>query len=122
MRGLKCALVHFHSAFVLRDGRLLRVESLRGNGALRERGLIAGEIEARVLQHRLIASELTLRLYQRGLIRTRVNDGEQVAFVDDLPFAVVDRHQLPGHAAGNGDRVNRRDGAERVDVDADVAL
>ena len=61
-------------------------------------------------------------LRQLHLERPRIDLGEQVAGLDDLPFLERDAHQLAVDARLDDDDVARRHGAERVEVDVDAAL
>ena len=60
---------------------------------------------------------VTLAWYWRGSILD-----QEVAFVDELPFTVVDRGDDAGDLADHGGGVDRGDGANGVKEDVDVAL
>ncbi len=57
-----------------------------------------------------VPGDISIRLRQRGLVRTAVNDEEQTALLDVLPFAESHLHDLACHH-----RLHR-DGGERLDV------
>ena len=118
--ALEQAAIVLHRALVLADERALGIELLLGNGiGLRQR-LVAREIEARVVQQGLIASELALVLRQLRLEGLAVDLGQQIALADQLALAKLHAQQLAVDTGVHGDGVQRRDGAEARDVDADV--
>ncbi len=63
LRRGEIALVQLHRPFVLIDRGLLRGELLLRNRMLFEGVLIAREVDARVLEGRLVARQLTLSLH-----------------------------------------------------------
>ena len=118
--ALEQAAIVLHRALVLADERALGVELLLGNRIGAGQRLVAREIEARVLQQGLVAGELALVLRQLRLEGPRVDLGQQVALADQLPLAELHAQQLAVDPRVDGDGVQRRDGAEARDVDADV--
>ena len=70
----------------------------------------------------LSRSKLSFRLKQRRLKRRGVNFHQRLAFVNQLSFLIINLHELAVHAAFHRHRVARRDHAQRVDVNPDVAL
>ena len=104
------------------DRRDLCVELLFRNRVFAVRKLVAIQIDVRIFQKRFVALVLTLRLFELGLERARIDLREQVALFDHLTFAVVDTHQLTIDAALNSHRVHGRDRSEGVDVNADASL
>ena len=115
-------LIGFHRALVLRDQRHLRVERLARNGVLRGQALIAREVDLGALQQRLVAGQLAVGLRQRGFIGPRIDLGEQVALLDLVTFLEGDLLQVTADLASDRHRRQRRHGAERVQIDVDVAL
>ncbi len=61
-------------------------------------------------------------LEQGGLVGTSVNVDQGVAFADELAFFVMDSGDDAVDLAGDRSGVNRSDGADGIEVDADVAL
>ncbi|MNV57456.1 hypothetical protein D3C71_1497870 [compost metagenome] len=104
------ALIGFDCAFGLLHQRQLSVQILPrhqiGFGQL----LITCQIAPGIGEGGLIFGQLSLRLSQLYLERTRVNFNQQIAGFDLLPFGEVDRHQLAidpagdGHGVGGGSR------------------
>jgi hypothetical protein len=62
-----------------------------------------------------------LRLEKRGLKRAGINFDEKISLVHHLAFAVGHVGDLTVDTAGDGGGINRRYGAKRVNVNADVA-
>jgi len=77
------------------DLRLLRLDQLRSRPTLIPQCCIPFEIGLRVRELRLIATAVGGRLIEPRLIRTRIDDGEQIAGLYGLPFAEVDFCDLP---------------------------
>src|SRR5262249_30719577 len=119
--GSDLALIVFYGAFELMDRSDLRIELLFGNRVLAVGGLITSEVEVRVFEECLVALVHTFNLYELGLERSRIDHRQHIALFDHLAFAIVDAHQLTINAALDGHRVKRGNGAQGVDVDADVA-
>src|SRR5439155_15338114 len=113
--------VHLDRRFGLVDDHLLGVQLLSGDHFLLRQPLIALEIEARVREVGLVPRELPLGLHELGLEGAGVDLGQELAGVDDLALREVRRHQLAVDAALHRDGVERGDGAERREVDAQVA-
>ena len=122
LRVLDLSLIVPYSALILRDDLLLIVQLLFGNRIPGEGLLIALQIDARFVQNRLIVRQLSLDLCQCRLIGPRINLQKGIALMNDLPLLIVHAVDLPHHAAGYGHGINRRHGAERIDVNADIAL
>ncbi len=105
----------------LRDLGGLRVQLLpRRVIAFRQR-LVAAEVPVRVRDIGLVLLLLGLRLFQRRLVGTRIDLGEQVPLFDDLPFFEVDLHDLPVDAAADKHRVVGLDCAQAHQDDREVA-
>ena len=115
------ALVGLDGALVLQDDLLLIFELLAGDGILRERDLVALEVDSGLGQNGLIVLQGALGLLQRGFVGAGIDVDERLPLADDLAFAVVHRHDLAGDLAVDGDRVDRRDGTQSVDINVDVA-
>ena len=115
-------LIGLDGSLILRDQRLLGVELLLRNRVLLHQGVVAFQIEVRVLEQRLIVDELAFGLLQLHFIRPRIDLHQQVALVHDLPFFEQHLHQLAVHAALDGDGVDGRYSAQARYVDFDVAF
>ena len=83
--------------------------------------LVADEIDARILQERIVALQLALCLQQRRRVRPRIDDRQQIALLDELPFLEMHFRDLARHPAHDGDGVDRGDRPQGVDVHVDVA-
>jgi hypothetical protein len=101
--------VRLDRALELVDGGHLRVDLLARDRVLLQQGLVAREVEARVLQRGLVLRELALLLLDRHLERPRIDLGQQVALAHELAFAVADGDELAVHAAAHGHGVDGRD-------------
>ena len=75
----------------------------------------------RLGEQRMVLGELTLRLSERRLIGPRVDLGEEVALLDHLAFGEAQFHQHPGDLGADCHRLERRDGAQRIEGDRHVA-
>ena len=116
------ARVGFHRALILRDQRDLGVERLARHGVLRREALVAGEVDLRALQQRLVARQIAVGLRQRGFVGPRVDLGDQIAFLDLVAFLEIDLEQIAADLAADGHGRERSNGAERIEIDSDVAL
>jgi len=116
------SLVELDDAFVLVRQRLLGIELLLRDRILGPQPAVPLHIEPGVLEERLVAHHLSLGLGQLHLEGPRVDLGQQLAALDELALPEQDLHQLAVDAALDGDGVERRDGAEAVEVDGDVPL
>ena len=85
--------------------------------------LLAAPAAAELLcEQALIVRELTFVLRLQQLVRPGINLRQKVALVDKLPLGEADLHQLTVDLCLHGDSRNRRDGAESIYDDANVAL
>ncbi len=119
---LHSAFVVFHDAFILCNQLFLVGFDLLGDGVSGQSGFVAIEIKLRLGEHVLILFKHALRLQQGGAVGARVDVDERVALFYQLAFFVIDVDDLAVHLAGDRGGVNRRDSADRVEIDADVAL
>ena len=105
-------LIGPHRAFELIRHRLLRVHLL-----LRHRARLLQQIfetlivQLRVAKLSLILKQLRLRRRQLHLVRTRIDQDQQIAFVDLLPFAEIHLDKLSIHPTLHAHRVVRGDRA-----------
>ena len=107
-------------ALELLDQRRLGVDVLARDRVLAEQRLVALQLDPRAVELRLVALARADRLLQRDLERARIDRDEQLALLDDLPFA---EQHLGDHARDlrpHGHRDDRRDRAERVEDDRQV--
>src|SRR6185437_7923809 len=98
-----------------------RVELLLGDRILLEQRLVAREIDLRIGELGLVAREHALLLGERGLVGTRVYLGEQVALLHHLSLVEVDARELAADLGTHGHHAARRDRAQPVERDIDVA-
>src|ERR1039458_2747929 len=102
-------------------GRPPRLRALARILPPREQRLVSRQIDLRVRQQHRITLELTLRLVERGEERTRIDEGEQFAGLDDLPFSEGDLDQravdLRMHRYGG----ERGHGTQRIDRNGYIA-
>src|SRR5207253_10669135 len=80
-RVLHLARVHADRAFVLAHERSLGIDLLLGDRILLEERVVALEVEPRVLEERAVARELSLGLLELHLERSRIDLGEERAFL-----------------------------------------
>ena len=121
LRGIKLALIVLDGAFVLLDERVLCGELLFGNRVLSKQGGVARNINARVIEQRLIACELAFNLRDDGLIRARIDFDERVAGAHQVALFEVYGHELAVDAALHCDGGDGGCRTEARDIDADVA-
>ena len=92
--GLDRGFVGFHRALILCDQRHLGIECLARHRILRGQPLIAGEIDLRALEQRLVARQIAVGLGEGGFIRPRVDLDEQIALLDLVAFLENDLLQV----------------------------
>jgi hypothetical protein len=114
-------LIAFYDAFILRDRGFLRGKLLLRNGVLGRECFVTGEIGAGVFEESLVAHKLRLRLVQRDLIGARVDLDEKVTLNNWVAFTVLHLHEFAIHAGSDVDGIERCDGSQAGEVDADVA-
>jgi len=76
----------------------------------------------RLREQALIVGELALVLGLQELVGARIDLCQEVALLDQLAFGESDLEQLAVDLGLHGDGGDRRDRAERVDDDANIAL
>src|SRR5438270_533661 len=81
-------------AFVLAHERSLGIDLLLGDRILLEERVVALEVEPRVLEERAVARELSLGLLELHLERSRIDLGEERAFLHQLAFLEQHAHEL----------------------------
>ncbi len=84
--------------------------------------LVAGQVELCLLEQALVVLQGAFGLLELGFVGPGIDFDQRLAFADHLSFAIVDRDDLTRDLAVEADRRDGRDGAQGVDVDADVAL
>ena len=122
LEKLKVALVALDLALILQYQFLLVVELLFWDCVARPRCAVPFQIHLRLGQDIDVPQEGTLGLQYLRLKGTRIDIDQGVAFVDDLPFDVVDCGHESIHLSGDGRSVDGRDRTDRFQVDADVAF
>jgi hypothetical protein len=107
-------------AFQLLDQRRLGVDVLTGDGVLREQGLVALQLDARVGELGFVARHGALRLHQGHFQRPGIDDGERFALLHHLAFAEEDLGDHAGDLRHDGHGGRRRHGAQAVEGDRHV--
>ena len=116
------SLVVLYGAFVLHNQLLLIVQNLLGDGVAGPRVLVARQIHLRFGEQILVAFERPLRLQKLSAVGTRIDVDQRIALVDALALRVVHGIDQAVDLAGNRIGVDRGDGADGVEVDADTTL
>jgi hypothetical protein len=113
-------LIGLNSAFVLSDGRCLRIELLPGNQSLIQQQLVPLTFRCCRFQQSLIARELALGLSELNLKRAFVDFRQEVALIDELAFPESDINELTVDPAPDrhGVRCGRR--AETAQINRHV--
>ena len=101
-------LVGAHGPFHLPHRGVLRIHLLRSDDALFRQLVVTLEIDSGIVQRRLIAEELPFHLFERHLEGSRIDLGQEIAFVHELPLLEIDLLQFAIHAALYRNRVKRR--------------
>ena len=114
-------LVDLDGGLVLPDERLLRVVLLLGDRVLLQQYAIALEVDARVLEQRLVAGHLALGRRELDLVGARVDLREQFARTHHLTFLEQHAHELAVDAAAHRNGGNGRDRTKAREVDVYVA-
>src|SRR5262245_28002989 len=120
LRPFDRRLVGLDGGLKLRDLRVLGLDQLRSSPALIAQCRVAFEIGLRVRQLGLIAAAVRRRLVELRLIRTRIDDGEQIAGLYGLPFAEVDFCDLPLDLAADDHGVIGDDRAHALQINGYV--
>ncbi len=113
--------VRFHRPLILPHQRILRVHLLAGDRVLGEQSLIAGKVDAGIVEQGDVAIQLSLGLVEQDLERARVDLGQQVSGLYHLAFAEIHLEQGTVDLGVYRNEVARRDRAERIQPDADVS-
>ncbi|MCY1396858.1 hypothetical protein D9M71_118430 [compost metagenome] len=113
-------LIGLDRALELADQRFGGVQGLLGNTVFTVQAAIALDIDLGVFQLRLILQQGAFGLQQGVLVWARVDFGQQVAGLDHLPFFERDLDQLTADAATDVDGVQRRDRAQRLEIQREV--
>ena len=116
------ALVDFDGALLLEDEFFLIVESLLGNGVAVPGVVITLEVHLGLGEKIGVAFERALGLEKGCLVGAGVDVDQRIAFANELAFFVVDGRDDSIDLAGDRGGVNGRDGADGIEIDADVAL
>jgi hypothetical protein len=121
LRIVDVALIGLHRGLVLAHQRLLRVDLLLRNRILCEQRAIALDVDAGVLEQRLVAPPLSGGERQLHLERSGVDLRQEVARLHHLALFEHHLHQLAVDAAPDDDGIDGRHGAEREEVDVERA-
>ena len=104
----------------LRDQRTLRIGLLLRSRIRGCQLLIAGKIDARVGQLRLILRLLGSRLIELCLIDDRIDFGEHIALLDVLSLDKIHGDQLAVDLRAHCDRIQRPNRADPIEIDRDI--
>ena len=105
-------LVGLHGGRVLRDEKLLVGNLLQGDRILSAKLLIAFEIGLRLGMKGGVPGQLSLRLGQSSLVKTRVDFGQDVAFLDRLAFDEINLFEHARHLALDRGRIQGLNSSE----------
>jgi hypothetical protein len=108
-------------ALELPDLRGLGVELLAGEDLLLVKRAVPVEIDLGVPESGLVAGELAFRLLDLDLEGARIDLGEDLPFLDVLPFLEADADQLSVHAALHGGGLEGGDRSQAAQVYGHVA-
>ena len=114
-------LIAFDAALVLLDHPHLVFSLLPRDRILLHQGVVTLKVRARLIEKSLIVTQLPFVLFFQHLIGTRVDLGEEVAFLNHLPFLEGDLGQIAVQLRFHDHIGDGRHGAERVADDLDVA-
>ena len=84
--------------------------------------LVTLVIHPRLREKIFVALQRALRLQKLRPIRTRVYVNQRVALRNALTFRIVDANDYSCDLGGNRRGVNRSDGADRVQINTDIAF
>ena len=115
-------LIELHRALVLLHDVDLILVLLPRDRILLGQLLIAHQIDLCLGEQALVMRKLTLELGLLQLVGPGVDLRQEVALIDKLAFGEADFHQLAVDLCLHGNGRDRRDGAERIYDDANVAL
>ncbi len=90
-------LVDLDLRLVLAHQRVLRGQRLFLDRVLLVQHLVAHQVDLGVLQQGHVVRHRAFGLLQRDLVGARIDDGDQLVFLDDLPFGEQHFHQRAGH-------------------------
>ena len=95
---------------------------LFGNGVFRQQVTVTRQVDARVVQLRLVARQAAFCLAQARLKWARVDLGDQLPGPNLLSFLEMQAEQRPADLGMDNRRVRGQDAADGVDADPDVLL
>ena len=119
---LQGPLVGFDGALVLQDDLFLVFQGLFRDGIARPGILVALEVHFGLGQQVGVAVQLPLGGEHVGLVLPGIDLDQGLAALDQLPFTVVHLGDDTGYLADQGGGIDRGDGADGVQVDADIAF
>ena len=119
---LQGALVGFDRALVLQDELLLVVQGLFRDRVARPGILVALEVHFGLGQQVGVPVQRPLGGEHVGLVLPGIDLDQELAALDQLTFTVANLGDDTGYLADQGGGIDRGDGADGVQVDADVAF
>src|SRR5258708_39492559 len=119
---LNQALVEFYCALLLQNELFLIIQSLFRYSSPCPRLAIPLGVHLPLCQKAFISVEGSLSLQQSRAIGAIVNINQRVAFANNLPLFVVHCSDDSVDLAGDGGGVNRSDGANRIEINSDIAF
>jgi hypothetical protein len=117
---LDLAFIRFYRSHVLVHEGTLGIELLHRDGVLLDQPFVALEIQSRVCQQRLIATQIALHGLQCRLIGARIYLGNDIALVNELPLREEDFLQGSADLSAHRHVGQGRDRAECGDADLDI--
>ena len=119
---IQCPLVCLDQAFKLGNFRGLGIEILACDRVLLVQHFVTLEDQTGITQLRLILFQLPFCLHDTGFIRTRVDNGQHIAFLDDLTFLEKHLIQATIHLCADRHNPARSYGTETIDDHGEIAL
>ena len=117
---LDVSLIELDRALVLLDHERLVGRLLFGDRILGLQLLVAREIGPGFSEERLVMLELRLRLIERGLVGSGIDEKQRIARFDSLTLIEKSLHDLAVHPRLHVDGLDRLHRSERPDDDGDV--
>ena len=117
-----CTLIVLYRALVLGHKFLLVIQDLLCDGVAVPCRAVTSQIHAGLREDIFVSLQRPLRLQKRCAVGTRIDVNQRIALIYSLTLLVVDVNDQAIHLAGNGIGIDRGDGADGVQVDADIAF
>ena len=116
------SLVVLYRALVLQHELFLVIQDLLRDGVARPRGAVAFQVHLCLGEHIFVSLQRPLRLQKRCAVRTRIDVNQRIALTYPLTLREMHGNDQAIHLAGDRIGIDRRDRADGVQVDADIAL